>query len=68
MTAVGPAVVGSKEWREAVTRNAAGKTVADLAFDEDGDYWVLSFTDGTEICFNRTMAEYARATLKPRAQ
>lgn len=39
----------------------AGKTVASMALspeDSSGpSYWVVTFTDGSEICFDRLMAE-----------
>lgn len=35
-----------------------GKTVESMVWEpRDGGYWVLTFTDGSEICFNRMMGE-----------
>lgn len=50
----------TEEMRERIARDAVGKTVGSLEY-EDGDvdsgpYWVMVFTDGTEIAF-RFMAE-----------
>lgn len=36
---------------------AKGKTIESLTWDEEGGYWVMKFTDGTETCWNRNMAE-----------
>ena len=35
---------------------ATGKVVESLVHDEVGDYWVMTFTDGSELCF-RLMSE-----------
>ena len=35
---------------------AKGLKVDSLEFEEDGDYWVMTFESGSEICF-RLMAE-----------
>jgi len=47
-------------WRERVSKDAAGKTIESLTWEPEGDhghgYWVMTFTDGTEICV-RLMAE-----------
>lgn len=54
-------MIGSPAWRQAVSDGAMGKVIASLEWSagEDGEdgYWVMTFTDGTEICFDRTMAE-----------
>jgi hypothetical protein len=53
------------EQREQIGAMAAGKTVRSLEwsepdrnspFDEIGPYWVMTFTDETELCF-RLMSE-----------
>lgn len=45
------------EMRQAISEQAVGKTVESLEYVEaDGGYWVMTFTDGQEICF-RFMAE-----------
>jgi hypothetical protein len=57
-------LAGSPMTQEAKARtckNIKGKTVDSLVWQppQDGDdgYWVLNFTDDSEICFNRLMAE-----------
>jgi hypothetical protein len=46
------------EQRERIGGQAAGKTIASLEWDDDpgARYWVMVFTDGTELCL-RLMAE-----------
>lgn len=45
------------EQRRQIAAQAAGKTVASLEWEDDeGGYWVMTFTDGSEISF-RFMAE-----------
>jgi hypothetical protein len=45
------------EQREQIARDGAGKVVESLEFEEeDGGYWVMTFTDGSEVSF-RFMAE-----------
>jgi hypothetical protein len=44
-----------RTWAE----QAKGKTIASLEWDDEGDYWVMTFTDGSEICWAETMAERA---------
>lgn len=44
----------TEEQRKMLSEEAKGKTVESLEWDED--YWVMTFTDGTETCF-RLMAE-----------
>ena len=50
--------------RRLIGGQAAGKTVRSLEWSESDDggdgYWVMTFTDDTEICFSRMMAELAR--------
>lgn len=48
--------VGSKEWRDMVGKHADGRRIKTLRWSAAG-YWVLTFEDGSEICFNLTMAE-----------
>jgi len=60
----------TEEQREQISAQAAGKTVESLAFEppawtpgevhfaDDTGYWVMTFTDGSEISF-RFMAEMA---------
>lgn len=42
--------------RTETSESAIGKTVESLDYDEDDNYWVMTFNDGTETCF-RFMAE-----------
>jgi len=42
--------------REMIIRQAAGKVVEELEWDEVDAYWWMRFTDGTEIAF-RFMSE-----------
>lgn len=45
--------------RQEISAQMAGKTVQSLEWEaEDGGYWVMTFTDGTETSF-RFMAELA---------
>jgi hypothetical protein len=47
------------EQRRAIIEQGPGKTVKSLEYDaggHGGGHWVMTFTDGTEICF-RFMAE-----------
>jgi hypothetical protein len=46
------------EQRQQISAMAPGRTVESLEFEEDGGYWVMTFTDGSEISF-RFMAELA---------
>lgn len=47
-------------WRERVSADAIGKRIKTLEWcPHDGGYWVLTFTDASEISFSRTMAEIA---------
>ena len=51
------------EWRAAFGAALRGKTIAALEWSAEADgsdgYWVMTFTDGSETCFSRTMAELA---------
>lgn len=45
--------------RQEISAQAAGKVVESLEWEpEDGGYWVMTFTSGSEISF-RLMAELA---------
>jgi hypothetical protein len=47
----------TEEQRARISADAAGKTVESLEWEqEDGGYWVMTFTDGSETSF-RFMAE-----------
>jgi hypothetical protein len=50
----------TQEQRERLSREAAGKTVESLEWSppdaSGGGYWVMTFTDGSEVSF-RLMAE-----------
>jgi len=48
----------SKEQREMIIKHSIGKVVEDLYYEENGNYWVMTFNDGTETSF-RFMAELA---------
>jgi hypothetical protein len=43
--------------RAQISERAKGKTIASLEWDDAGGYWVMRFTDGTETCWSRNMAE-----------
>ena len=47
------------EQRQQISDQAAGKVVESLDYEDD--YWVMTFTDGSEISF-RFMAELASRT------
>lgn len=54
----------SAEQRQQMIAEAKGKVIASLSYDDfspdpSEHYWVLSFTDGTEMCF-RFMSELVR--------
>ena len=42
--------------RVTIIQQSVGKTIQSLEYDEEGRYWVMTFTDGLETCF-RFMAE-----------
>jgi hypothetical protein len=44
--------------RQQIGAQAVGKVVESLDYEPDDDYWVMTFTDGSEISF-RFMAELA---------
>ena len=45
-----------KARRELISQDAKGKTIESMEWDEEGEYWVLTFTDGSEMSV-RLMAE-----------
>lgn len=45
--------------RKMISDQATGKLVESLVYEPDGDYWVMTFEDESEISF-RFMAELAR--------
>ncbi len=45
-----------KSMRDRISQDAIGKIVESLEWDDEECYWVMSFTDGTEISF-RLMTE-----------
>lgn len=51
----------SQQAKDATCAAVVGKTIKSMEWsppDQIGDgYWVVTFTDGSEICFNRMMAE-----------
>jgi len=49
----------SDEQRRRISEEARGKTVESLEYEPGGAYWVMTFTDGSEISF-RFMAEMVR--------
>ena len=53
-------MIYSVEQRRQIAEQAAGKVVGSLEYEEsDGGYWVMTFTDDSEISF-RFMAELVR--------
>lgn len=49
------------EQRQQISETAKGKTIKSMEWEEeDGGYWVITFTDESEMCV-RTMAEIANA-------
>jgi hypothetical protein len=45
--------------RQQISADARGRTIRSLEWDDPGGYWVMTFTDGSEITF-RFMAELVR--------
>ncbi len=45
--------------RQQISARAQGKQVESLDYEPEDGYWVMTFTDGSEITF-RFMAELAR--------
>ena len=45
-----------EEQRESIIKESIGKTITDLEYVEGDRYWVMSFSDGSEMSF-RFMAE-----------
>ena len=46
----------TNEQRKQISEEAKGRTILSLEYDEVDKYWVMTFTDGSEICF-RFMSE-----------
>ncbi len=46
----------TKEQRESIIKESIGKTITDLEYVEEDHYWVMTFSDGSEMSF-RFMAE-----------
>ncbi len=46
----------TKEQRESIIKQSIGKKIIRLRYDKGVDYWIMTFTDGTEMSF-RFMAE-----------
>ena len=44
------------EQRQQISVDSVGKTIESLEWDSEDEYWVMTFTDGSECCF-RFMAE-----------
>ena len=61
----------TEKQRARITADAAGKTVQSLTWEDDSEdargYWVMVFTDGSEISF-RLMAEEFQLTAAERAR
>lgn len=47
----------SEEMRERMSDTAKGKEVKSLKWEEEGKYWVMEFSDGTEMRFRLWEAE-----------
>ena len=41
----------TKEQRDTIHKEAIGKKVTDLEWDDEDKYWVMTFDDNSEICF-----------------
>ena len=46
----------TEDQRQNIIAESAGKVTDSLEWDSVGKYWVMTFTDGTEVCF-RFMSE-----------
>jgi hypothetical protein len=46
----------SKEAREQMAKHAIGKTITNLFYEEQGDYYVIELNFSSELCF-RPMAD-----------
>ena len=46
----------SEKQRASIIKESIGKTITDMEYVEDEQYWVMTFTDGSEMSF-RFMAE-----------
>ena len=50
------AITYTDEQRERLSKDAEGKTIARMSWEPEGRYWVIEFTDESEMCV-RLMAE-----------
>lgn len=50
------AIVYTPSQREIIVKESVGKVIESMTWEDDGDYWVMQFTDGSETSF-RFMAE-----------
>jgi hypothetical protein len=48
--------MSTPEWRQQFAAAAVGLTIAQMEWDDVGDYWVMTLTDGAEMSV-RLMAE-----------
>jgi len=39
-------------YRNTVSAQSKGKCIKSMEWDDEGEYWVMEFTDGTEMCMN----------------
>ena len=46
----------TEKQREEIIKQSRGKTIEELEWDDEGKYWTMVFTDGSEMSF-RFMAE-----------
>ena len=46
----------NQKQRESIIKESIGKTVTEMEYVEDDNYWVMTFSDGSEMSF-RFMAE-----------
>jgi hypothetical protein len=49
--------------RSQLTNDAVGRTIQSLIWEPKGRYWVMTFTDGAELCL-RLMAEIEDVTME----
>jgi len=49
-------MIYTNEQRQIISEEAKGKTVNSMEWDDVDNYWVITFTDESEICV-RLMAE-----------
>lgn len=53
------AYVYTDEQRRQISEQAQGKTIESMEWDPEDKYWVITFTDGFELCV-RLMGELER--------